>query len=311
MGTKDTRAAHGAAAKKDMLLFEDDKVTLVTDEKHPLYDERVHLEPTEAMILNIIQYGIIEPIIVWKDPETKKTLVVDGRQRTKACREANKRIRKAGGEPHRIPAITRRADPGTSVGLMISTNEQRVQDTPLNLARKASRMLELGKTEAEVGVALGRTAGTVKSLISLLDAPAVVRHAVEKEQISISDGYKLAKLEPEEAKKKVEQLLKHAPRVPGRKRSPNAKKAREIVDGPKKTNGVGHETNGAGSVAKEFDAGMRGFNQLENLKRELDSVADKVDGDGKYKVEAALAVLGWMLGDDKLSLKELVKAVTS
>jgi ParB family transcriptional regulator, chromosome partitioning protein len=300
MGTKDTRAAHGAAAKKDMLLFNDDQLTLVTDEKHPLYDERVHLEPTEAMILNVMQYGVIEPVIVWKDPETRKTLIVDGRQRLKACREANKRIRKAGGEPHRISGITRRADAGTSVGLMISTNEQRIADTPLNLARKASRMLELGKTEAEVGVALGRAAGTVKNLIALLDAPAVVRHAVEQDKISISDGYKLAKLEPEEAKKKVEQLLKHAPRVPGRKRSPNAKKARAIVDGPSKVT-----TNGAATVAKDFDAGMRGFNQLENLQRELREASKSPARD------AALAVVSWALGDDSLSFKELLGAVSA
>lgn len=302
MASKDTRVAHGAAGKKDLLLFEDDKLTLVTDEKHPLYDERVHLEPTEAMILNVIQYGIIEPIIVWKDPETTKTLVVDGRQRVKACREANKRIRKAGGEPHRIPAITKRADAGTSVGLMISTNEQRVADTPLNLARKAARMIDLGKTEAEAGVALGRSVSSVKSLLSLLDAPAVVRHAVESEKISISDGYKLSKLEPEEAKKKVEALLKHAPRVAGRKRSPNSKKAREIVDGPKKTE---KKTNGVVTHEADPFSSMRGFNQVENLKRELESVPASPSRD------AAIRVASWILGDDKFSFKEILESVAS
>lgn len=273
MGTKDTRAANGAAAKKDMLLFDDDKVVLVTDEKHALYDDRVHDEPSEAMILNIIAYGVIEPIVVWKDPETGKVLVADGRQRVKACREANRRIRKAGGEPHRIPAIPRRMDAGTSVGVMISLNEQRKEDSPLNLAKKAARMLELGKTEVEVGIALGRSASSVKNLVGLLDAPAAVRHAVESEKITVSDGYKLAKLEPEEARKKVERLIAEAPRAPGKKRSPNAKKAREIVTGKKN-----------GSDGRNHD-GMRERHQVENLLAEVES-------------EHAQAALRWVLGED-------------
>jgi len=288
MGTKDTRAAHGAAAKKDMLLFEDAAVTLVTDEKHPLYDERVHLEPSESMILNVMAYGIIEPVIVWKDPETGKTLVVDGRQRVKSCREANKRIRRAGGQAHRVPAISRRADPGTSVGLMISTNEQRVEDTPMNLARKAAKMLDLGKTEAEVGIALGRSAASVKNLIALLDAPAVVRHAVESGKISTCDGYKLAKLDVEDAKKKVDQLITHAPRTPGRKRSANAKKAREIVDGGKKTNGIVHR-----------DEVMRASNIVENVLRELQDRGPLGPGSAETDLHSGfVAALKWVLGDD-------------
>jgi hypothetical protein len=39
----------------------------------------------------------------------------------------------------------------------------------------------------------------------------------------------LAREEPEEAKKKLGKLLEHAPRTPGKKRSKNAGKAREIV----------------------------------------------------------------------------------
>lgn len=181
MGTKDTRAAHGAAAKKDMLLFEDDKLVLVTDEKHPLYDERVNLEPSEAMILNIIQYGVIEPVIVWKDPETGKTLVVDGRQRVKACREANKRIRKAGGEPHRIPAITRRADAGTSVGLMISTNEQRVRPYQEKAIVTLRALILMGKKRIlAVGpVALGKMVLTA-AITRMATIPMLfVAHRVE------------------------------------------------------------------------------------------------------------------------------------
>ena len=39
-------------------------------------------------------------------------------------------------------------------------------------------------------------------------------------------------MEPEEAKKKLAELLEHAPRTPGKKRSKNAKKAREVMGRP-------------------------------------------------------------------------------
>ncbi len=35
------------------------------------------------MVLNIAELGVLEPIIVWKDPETGLTCVVVGRQRVK------------------------------------------------------------------------------------------------------------------------------------------------------------------------------------------------------------------------------------
>ncbi|RRF10818.1 hypothetical protein EAN93_29390 [Klebsiella pneumoniae] len=59
------------------------KTCTVTDKTHPLYDERVHLPIEEGMVLNIAELGVLEPIIVWKDPETGLTCVVVGRQRVK------------------------------------------------------------------------------------------------------------------------------------------------------------------------------------------------------------------------------------
>jgi ParB family transcriptional regulator, chromosome partitioning protein len=82
-------------------------------------------------------------------------------------------------------------------------------------------------------VLLGMSESTVKNLLKLLDAPAVVRNAVDAGKITTSDAYKLAREEPEVAKKKLDTLLEHAPRTPGKKRSKNAKKAREIVSGGK------------------------------------------------------------------------------
>jgi len=230
-GTKDSRAALGASGKKDVLLFDPENLALVEDPTNPLYDERVALPVSEALVLNIMAYGVIEPIVVRKNAETEQTEVVAGRQRVKACREANKRLMAKGCEPHRIAAIVKRGDSATLMGVMVSENEIREDDTPIGRARKAARFIDLGRTVEEAGVMLGISVPSVKNLLGLLDGPAVVRKAVEAGVVSVSDGYKLSKLEPAEAAERIERIKQEAPRTVGKKRSGNGAKARAIVDG--------------------------------------------------------------------------------
>jgi ParB family chromosome partitioning protein len=103
----------------------------------------------------------------------------------------------------------------------------------MNRAKKAQRYIDLGRDEKEIAVLFGVSESTIKNMLKLLDAPAAVRNAVDAGKITTSDAYKLAREEPEEAKKRVAELIEKAPRTPGKKRSKNAKKARAIVRGGK------------------------------------------------------------------------------
>ena len=76
---KNSIEVYGASGKTNVLTFEPEHLHLITDKTHPLYDERVHLPIDEGMVLNIAELGVLEPIIVWKDPETGLTCVVVGR----------------------------------------------------------------------------------------------------------------------------------------------------------------------------------------------------------------------------------------
>ncbi|HBZ8892853.1 TPA: hypothetical protein MNB12_005465, partial [Klebsiella pneumoniae] len=60
----------------NVLNFEPENLHLVTDKTHPLYDERVHLPIEEGMVLNIAELGVLEPIIVWKDPEQQLVAMI-------------------------------------------------------------------------------------------------------------------------------------------------------------------------------------------------------------------------------------------
>jgi len=205
---KNSIAAYGAQGKTNVLMFDPEDVLLVTDPKHPLFDERVNMPLSEGLVRNIMCYGVLEPIIVRKNPDTGVTEVVVGRQRVKAVREANKRLRERGEEPLSIPATVKRAEDSTLAGILVSENEQREADTPLGRARKMQRLLDMGKTEDDLTIIFGFSKNTIKNTLALLECCADVKKAVDSGAIGVSVAYELSKLDPEEQRKTLDKMLK-------------------------------------------------------------------------------------------------------
>jgi ParB family chromosome partitioning protein len=258
---KASRDSLHAKGKTDVYLFDPVDVVLVEDLGSALYDERVEHDYKESLVLNMmyapdgVPQGVIEPTIGRRNAETGKVEIIDGRQRTKAAREANKRLKRAGVEPIRLPVLLKRANDQRAMAMLISTNEHRTEDSPSAKAKKAQRYIDLGRDEKEVAVLLGVSEATVKNLLRLLDAPAAVRHAADANKITTSDAYRLAREEPEAARKKLTELLAKAPRTPGKKRSQNARRARAIVRGiPEETGLTPREAVGSRSEQKIEDA---------------------------------------------------------
>ena len=275
------------AGKKDAFMLDPAKITLVEDEGSVLFDQRALSDADEKFVLNIMAIGVHTPITVRRNPETGKIEVVAGRRRTLACREANRRLVKQGLEPRRVPAVVTRGDSASLMGVMISENEIRQADSPMNRARKMAAYMELGRTAEDTAVLFGVSPATVKNTVSLLDAPASVRKAVESGAVSLSDGYKLAKLEPGEAKKKVEQLKTEAPKTG--KKSKNSKKAREIVDGKKPE----LPPPSAESFAADWS-----LQQSEPRIRKMLALIEKDESISENKRMGAVAALQWVLGDE-------------
>nr|VUD31419.1 Uncharacterised protein [Raoultella sp. NCTC 9187] len=65
---KNSKDAYGANGKTNVLKFEPEKLHLVTDKAHPLYDERVHLPIDKGMVLNI------RSLVFWSRSLFGKTL---------------------------------------------------------------------------------------------------------------------------------------------------------------------------------------------------------------------------------------------
>lgn len=142
---KDSVEVYGATGKCAALFFDPDDLVIITDPNHALFDRRALLPFDEPMVLNLMAEGVHQSITITKDVERGQTIVVDGRRRVINAREANRRLREAGCEPLRVPAIPRRDGMATLTSAMVSTNEIRRADSPINRAEKMARMRSQGR----------------------------------------------------------------------------------------------------------------------------------------------------------------------
>ncbi|OZI61585.1 ParB/RepB/Spo0J family partition protein [Bordetella genomosp. 11] len=204
---KNSIEAYGAQGKSNVLMFEPGALTIISDPAHPLYDERIHLPLNEAMVLNIMTIGVREPILVWKDPETGDVIVVDGRQRVAHALEANRRLIARGEPPLQVPGVPQRGDVQRMGDIMISMNEARRSDPPMVRARKMSSFIDRGYTDDRLAVIFACSVSTVRSVLALLECTKPVQEAVDAGRISLTHAKALSKMEPQEQRSKVAELV--------------------------------------------------------------------------------------------------------
>jgi ParB family chromosome partitioning protein len=230
---KNSVDAYGASGKCVALYFDPEDLALVQDVESPLYDHRVNLPIDERMVLNIMAFGVLQPVVFAKNAETGEAEVVAGRQRVKNAREANRRLIAQGLEPIKVPAIPRKAgNAGSMASIMVSENEIRSADTPLGRAEKMQRLMErFGKDEDEIATIFGCSKQTIKNTLALLDCTAAVRNAVEAGKINVSHAHKLSRLAPDEQRDKVAELVQAGDGKTGHAKS---KAQRAVVSGEAK-----------------------------------------------------------------------------
>lgn len=153
---RSSKEVYGADGSTNLLSFAPEKLKIVTDPAHPLYDERHALPVDDATVRNMMAFGVLEPIIITLDTESGDVLVVDGRQRVKNAAEANRRLHAEGRPLLLVPATTRKGDSAAVLfGVMVATNELRQADPPLVRAAKMQRLKNLGQDDDAVALAFG------------------------------------------------------------------------------------------------------------------------------------------------------------
>jgi len=160
----------------DLFRFSPDDLVLITDKSDPLYDKRVDEPFDESLTRSILVHGNIEPIVVCKIDG--KPVVVDGRRRTKAGREANRRSVEAGGIPILLQCVYRTGTETDLYSVLVSANEHRRDDSSIEKAEKANKMLNLGADIGQIAESFGVTKTTVTNWLKLLELPPEERKAI-------------------------------------------------------------------------------------------------------------------------------------
>jgi ParB family chromosome partitioning protein len=267
-----SKKAYGAARRDDVLWFHPEDLVVVTDKSHPLYDSRAELPLDEAMVKSIMADGVLEPVLVRKNGQRKNGTplveVLAGRQRVKNACEANRRLRAKGKEPVLVPAITRRGEDGDLFGVMITENEVRKDNGPMERARLCARYMRFGKSEEQAAVRFGVTETTIRSWLALLELSKDAQEAVERGELTASVAVKLAKLPREEQPAVLEKLKADGEPLRGERGA----------------------TNMNGATGHTPRLRMRGRKHLQRML----TVFEK----SKDPVPKATAILKYLLGDD-------------
>lgn len=214
---KDDKLAQTGAVRRGNLFFYDpDSLEMEEDEEGALFDERVKMKLPEVFI-NDIARGIHTPITVRKEGERKDGTpiirIVKGRQRVKAARIVNERLRKEGMPEDQlllVPATFKKMDDIAAIEMMLSENEMRFEDEILTKARKAQRALDRGVDPQRVADLFKVDTQTINKWTSILECTPKVQEAFSKGFLTIGACKQLARLPRKEQDAKLEEILAQA-----------------------------------------------------------------------------------------------------
>ncbi len=282
--------------RSDLFSFDPEKLVIIEDPKHPLYDERAFGPVDEALVLNIMANGVLQPIIFRTEEMNGKNVavVIAGRQRVKAAREANKRLA-AKGEPLRmVPAVRRKSNDHDTIGFMVSENELRKNDDMLIKASKARRMMEeYSYSEEKCALMFGVSVATLRRYMAIDEATPEVRSAFVAGELPAGAAVELAKLQPADQREAVANMKANG--KAGKKKHQGAEKAaRETA-----------KAKGAPPV-KEREH-LRSIKQVRAL---VDYLNEEVPcARDRPQHETVLVVLRWVMGGGPEELTGLLEGM--
>jgi len=197
------------ASRSDGFTADPEIFTIVTDPKHPLYDERVEAisenDPDfAALVASIAEIGVKKQIHVIRDGA--ELLVKDGNQRVRAARAANKLRSAMGMDNVQVPFKVVHEKNGESQLEKAGMNIH-VRTPAMVQARLALKFEQMGKSPKQIATALGCTVPMVGNYMRLLDCAPAVQAAVEMGKASPSVARKLAEFPREEQEKHLETML--------------------------------------------------------------------------------------------------------
>jgi len=165
------------------------------DEADSLYDERNKLPLTDRFVASVDQLGIADVInIVVRNNEP---FALNGRQRLRAAREANRLRVARGATPMRVRVLmSPETDPETQFLMARTLNAFRQYDGPLQIARNFKRAeAHFGTTAEKYAASEDMSVATLRGYITLLDkASPLLLQAVDTGAIDPTKAMQIARL---------------------------------------------------------------------------------------------------------------------
>jgi ParB family chromosome partitioning protein len=151
-------------------------------------------EALQELADSIEQHGLVQPIVVRKDPDAKgKFLITAGERRFRAVGLLNRPT---------IAAIIR--NEGNAAVVSIIENLQRVDLSPIEEAEAVSRLINEQKlSQSEAGKLVGMKRPTLNQLMSLNNLPSHIREGARTVDVSKSILIELAVLTDQEQQLKL------------------------------------------------------------------------------------------------------------
>jgi len=131
----------------------------------------------EALAQSIREKGILQPLLVRSltADETDFELIA-GERRWRAAQRVGL---------HEVPIIIRQISDREALEIALIENLQREDLSPLEEAEAYRRLIdELGRTQASLAEALGKSRSHIANTVRLLSLPALVRHRVDEGELS-------------------------------------------------------------------------------------------------------------------------------
>lgn len=150
------------------------------------FQPRMHIEPDELIGLadSIRESGVIQPLIVTKDKNSDKYLIIAGERRFRAAQLAGLKY---------VPIVIKESSPQQMLELALIENIQRQDLNPIEEAYAFTQLQdEFGLPQEEIAIKVGLNRVTISNKMRLLKLPDSVKEVVLNE--TISEGHARALL---------------------------------------------------------------------------------------------------------------------
>lgn len=195
INTAKKKTAIDAPRGTHFMIEADDLVIIGLDTKdgpeHPLYDERILLPLDENRVPNYAHYGVLKPVLVKKDGD--RLIVVDGRQRVRYARAANKELAKRGDDLIRVPVLVKKGDDDELYGMGRAANLH-TGDDPISAARQMQRFIDRGHDHTEAARTFGVSPSTVRNMVAMLNLAPEIQAEIQAKNIGTVAAVQLAAL---------------------------------------------------------------------------------------------------------------------